>query len=499
MTRVGRREPESTGRGARRRSRDTTVTRALVRTSAFRAMLPAMLRAACVFVVALALLAPLATAGEIEERAPAPKSPPLTWFRSESKDGLNYAWKVPKDYDGKTPRNLTVILHGTGMNWQWGPANNPAGVFRPGDIVVSVDGTSPGQEKARLFLGEKKDSDAFASFLGEMKSAFAVKDVFLYGHSQGGFFVVYFAGEHPELVTGVVAHASGAWNWSKMEKKVQKVAIAFMHGTLDPVVPYGQSPGSRDAYAKAGFDLLLLRRLENYNHWPNAVRATECLDWCEGITTSDPAAALAAAKRILTPKKADEYQWEAVVTFSGARAVLRRFENKTPFGDAALVAEASALAKKIEEHAARHVKALEADVPSKKELVLGGEWLGHLVALREDFRGVDAVESYVKKIGYDDALAGQSKPAGTIFKAWYDSNDEKKTFETVVDSIDDAFLVEGFPVELGSKMDAWKSGAKKLKIDDKTLKKFARFEAWKTGWSKGLARYEKLWKEWKGP
>jgi predicted esterase len=456
--------------------------------------------------VALILAAPFSSsslaAGDIEKRSPAPDAPAHKWFQSTSKAGLNYAWHVPKDYDGKTPRNLTLILHGTGLDWQWGPANNPVDVFRPDDIVVSVDGTSPNGD-SRLFLDQKKDFDAFADFVGEMKTAFAVSGIFLYGHSQGGFFVVKFAGEHPELVTGVVAHASGAWLGSKMTAPVKKVAIAFMHGTKDPVVPYGQSPGSRDAYAKEGFKLLYLRRLQNYNHWPNAVRATECLDWCEGMTTADPKVALEAARRILKPKKADEYQWVTVVGFAGARDVLRRIEGKgpAPFKDVdpKVAADALEMVKKLEEHAAKHVKALEKDVASAKELEKCGEWLGHMVSLREDFRGVDAVEAYMKKIDYDGVLASQSKAAKAVFDAWYQEKDEKKIFETILNSIGGAFLVEGFPPELAEKMDAWKSKAKQLSIGDKALKKFADFTAWKTGWEKGLQRYESAWNDWKGP
>jgi len=457
--------------------------------------------------IAFALVASLsfdaANADEMPKKKPDAKAAAHTWFADESKGGLKYAWELPDGYDGKTPRNVTVILHGTGLDWRWGPANNPAGVFRPGDVVVSVDGTSPGQNQSRLFLGEKKDADAFAAFLNELRASFAVKDVFLYGHSQGGFFVVYFAGEHPDMVAGVVAQASGAWNWSKMGAPVKKVAIAFEHGTLDPVVPYGQSPGSRDAYAKEGFKLLHLRRLQDWNHWPNALRATECLDWCEGMTTDDPTVALDCARRILAPKKADQYQWKTVVGFSGARDVLRRFESKgpAPFAtvDAKLAASAADVTKKLEEHAAKHVKALEKDVASRKDLKLGGEWLGHLIALREDFRGVDAVEAYVKKIGYDDALESQSKSAGVIFGAWYDEKDTKKIYETIVGAIDDAFLVEGYPPELTSKMDEWKNDAKKLGIGKKPLEKFASFEAWNNGWKKGLERYQKLWEDWKAP
>jgi len=450
-----------------------------------------------------ATLASITAAKEIVSRAPAVGAPAQTWFRSESKSGLQFAWKIPKGYDAKSARNLTVILHGTGLDWQWGPANNPIDDFRPDDIVVSVDGTSPGQGTSRLFLGEKKDAESFAEFLAELRAGFSIDKTFLYGHSQGGFFVVYFAGEHPELVSGVVAHASGAWNWSKMGNPVKKVAIAFMHGTLDPVVSYGQSPGSRDAYEKAGFKLLHLRRLQNYNHWPNAVRATECLDWCEGMTTEDPAAALAAAERIVTPKKADQYQWETVVGFSAAHDVLRRFDAKGNSAfrelEAKVAASAADLLKRIEEHATKHVKVMQKDVSSKKDLKSSGDWLGHLVALREDFRGVEAVESYIKAIGYDDVLASQSKASGAIFKAWYGSGSEKQIFEEVVDNIDDAFLVEGYPSALAEKMEAWRLKAKSLDIDDKLLKRFAAFKAWQTGWQKGRESYEDVWKTWKGP
>jgi hypothetical protein len=219
------------------------------------------------------------------------------------------------------------------------------------------------------------------------------------------------------------------------------------------------------------------------------------------MTTSDPANALQSAKRIVTPKKADDYQYETVVGFSAARDVLRRFEAKGSFADAEakIVEEAQALLKKIEGHAAKHVQVLEADVKDRQALVHGGDWLGHLVAAREDLRGIDALETYAKEIGYDNALADCTKASGAIFKAWYDSKDEKKTFDVVVNSIDDAFLVEGLPSDLVQKMETWKSDAKKIGLDDKQGKKFAAFAAWKNGWKKGLERYEKLWREWKGP
>lgn len=455
-------------------------------------------------VLALVTLVLAARAADLPEKSPSADAKAHTWFQSTSKAGLRYAWLVPEDYDGRSKRDLTVILHGTGLDHRWGPANHPAGVMRPDDVLVSVDGTSPGPNDSRLFLGEKKDAAAFEAFLAEMRAAFAVERVFLYGHSQGGFFVVYFAGEHPDSVAGVVAHASGAWSHSKMGAPVKKVAIAFQHGTADPVVPYGQSPGSRDAYADAGFTLLRLRRMQGYNHWPNAVRSTESLDWCDGMTTGDPARALAAARRMLAVKKPDEYAYEAVADFTGARDVLRRLEKKgaAPFAEVPeeIARDASALASQVEAEGAKHVAALEKSVKARKDLTLkGASWLGHLVALREDFRGVDSVEAYVKKIGYDAELASESKASRALFDAWYGTGAPKDVYEAIVANLPGAFLVDGLPVELVERMESWKSGAKGLGIDAKLLKKHADFDAWRDGWKSGSDAHRAIWKRWKGP
>jgi len=453
--------------------------------------------------VVLACLAdPSARAADPPERAPDAQAKPLEASAWKSKDGLRYTWVLPKGYDPAQPRALTVILHGTGLDYRWGHWNNKPGVFRPDDVVVSVDGTSP-DGAVRVFLGEKKDVEAFAAFLAEMRATFAVDRVFLYGHSQGGFFVCHFAGEHPDQVAGVVAHASGAWSHSKSGKSVDPVSIAFLHGTADPVVPYAQSPGSRDAFAKAGRPLLHLRRLAGYNHWPNAVRATETLDWCDGMTAKTPEHALACALAILRAKKPDEYQWETVVGFAGARDVLRRIEGEGPAPFAEVAAETARTAQewsaKIEAHGALHVAALRKTLPKKKGFELDGKpWLGHLVALREDMRGVDSVEALFAELGYDDLAAGHAKATKTFFDAWYQPKPPKALFEAALECLPKAFLFEGMPHDLAEKMKEWKSDSK-LGASAKALKSWPLFEAWEQGWKDGAQTYEALWKQWKGP
>lgn len=457
----------------------------------------------------LALLLPLLVAapaqnGDPEVRSPAPGPAHVAW-QSKSEAGLRYVWWLPEGYDGKKPRNLTVILHGTGLDYRWGYWNNKPGLFRPDDVVVSVDGTSPGQGESRLFLGEEKDADAFRDFLAEMRSAFAVDRIFLYGHSQGGFFVTYYAGLHPETVAGVVAHACGLWNWTETGKKSRGVAVAFLHGTGDPVVPYRQSPAGRDALLEAGYGHVLLRRMPDYVHWPNAVRANECLDWCEAVTADDPDRALALAAELLRPKGADEYQYEIPPAYAAAADVLRRFrgEGADPFGGlpSTLQDRANELLSALDRHAADVVKALEKQ--AGKKLDLGKEPpLAALRAFREDFRGVEPAERWLQKLGFDKADEKAAKAAGAIFDAWYaEKKADGERFAEIAAALQDAWLADGLPPELAARMLEWEGQAKSLELDKKALGAWKKHgEPWRKGWEPRVRdEYFRWCADWKLP
>ena len=142
------------------------------------------------------------------------------------------------------------------------------------------------------------------------------------------------------------------------------------------------------------------------------------------------------------------------------------------------------------------MQALKKHVATKKDLRLNDKpWLGHLVSLREDFRGVDSVEEYMKEIGYDQTLQRQSKSASKILKAWYNEKDPDKIFRVVLKEMPAAFLYEGYPPTLRKKMKEWHKKQKKLSKKDK--KAWKRFQAWEQSWDGGLKAYEKIWKAWK--
>ena len=111
-------------------------------------------------------------------------------------------------------------------------------------------------------LQSEKDLERLHELHEELKGIFNVRATFLYGHSQGSFFSFLYAGAYPDEVQGLVGQASGVWIGTQAMKKGHHQAIVLMHGTRDPVVPYGQSVGGLDFYEEAKYPLARLRSLE---------------------------------------------------------------------------------------------------------------------------------------------------------------------------------------------------------------------------------------------
>lgn len=451
----------------------------------------------------LCALTHFARAAELEQREPKLDAPAQKYFAWTSTGGLRYAWRVPRELRAGRPVHLTVICHGTGLDHRWGPANHPAESFRPLDIVVSLDGPTPSGD-SRLFMGEPDDVASVSEFLSELRQRFPIAAVFLYGHSQGGFFVAHYAGERPQDVAGVVAHASGAWAQTKLGKSAHKVAHSFLHGTLDPVVPFVQSVGARDQYVESGYPLVRLRRLERYNHWPNAVRACEELDWCQGMTTSNAVEALACAERILATKGPDEYQWSTAVGFGAAREVLERLLGRGPASlpgaDEATQARARELLGALDEHVAKHVEELRKELGKNRAMALdGGAWLGRLAALREDARGFETLEALAAELEFDKRLEKHAAAARKLRATWYSDRAPAKKYEELVDALPACYLIEWLPPELAEELAKWREQEKQLGASKKTSKGYEAVEQWKKGWSDGYEAYARLWRKWKPP
>ena len=430
-----------------------------------------------------ALLAP-------QEAAATPRSAPaeaalgkvLAWT---SKDGIPFEYRVPKEYDAARGANLVVVLHGNGLDQRWTFWNHPADEFRVDDIVVSPDGTSPhAGTKANEFLDGEKDIERFAALLEELKTHWNVRQTFLYGHSQGSFFVFHFAGHRPQTIDGVVGHASGKWASSPQPKNGKHLAIGVLHGT-DDHVPYAQGWHAAKSYREAGYPLVHLRTLFDWPHRPNWVQAQQMLAWCEGTTSDDPARVASAMETLSDPKAPmglDAAALHAVAArlaeMEGASDADRRRAARRAAAVDALCAE---LCSTVERGMGR----------GKAPRAAGEEWLGIAIRLVEEFEGVPALTTF---------LGGKGKALVTVRKAADDAlaeywrqreRDPADALGAGLDLLENGWLSYRCP-EVSKDVEKWLGQARELKLPKRTQERAREvLDAYAKGRSTGFPAFER--------
>ena len=429
-------------------------------------LLPSLLLA-----LALGLGALDAAAGDLKEKEPSPKATGEAYLW-KAKDDLVFAYRIPKGYDEAKGANLTVILHGSNLTHGWGFANHDVKTFRPDDIVVSPDGTTPNGQGGFNFLGEAKDAKRFKAFLDELRERLRIQRVYLYGHSQGSFFALYFAGEYPDEVDGVVAHASGVWTWTQQGKKGHHQAIVLMHGTQDPVVPYGQSVGGYASYVDAKYPMVRLCSLEGWNHWPAehngpVPHTSQELAWCEGMT-SDDAARLEACLDFLSEAKSKERH-----DYAALRDVAARIADLEAAPDA-LRQRAAKAVEAVDVLSLAHVSALE--IPAKAEFE-GGAWPVHLAVLLRSFRGVPACETL--REAWKKVLERHEKDAIKHLRKYWAAlrkEDRKEAFQEGAAALEKGFLhYECWDRTFLDNLAAWRKDARALGLRKGDTKDYDAF------------------------
>jgi len=421
-------------------------------------------------VVVLLLLGCLceARAGEIPEKAPSAKvKGKLQKWTSEG--GLVCHYRLPKKYDAKEGANLTVILHGSNLDHRWGFANHPYKTFRPDDIVVSPDGTTSNGRGGFNALGQRKDAKRFHAFLEELKSLLKVKRTFLYGHSQGSFFALYYAGEYPEDVDGVVAHASGVWTQTRLGKKGHHTAIVLMHGTQDPVVPYVQSAGGISSFVDAKYPICRLRSLEWWNHWPAEVNGpvphtSQQLAWVEGMTTDDPKRLAACWEVLGKVKNAEQHDYAGAYT-------LAQHIVQVDGAPAKLLGSAEKAIQTIDALVQAHIDAM--DLPKRLDLEDDDRFARFAFFMRR-FDGIPACDAFVESFAKE--LKKHRKQGIEHLKKYFPAlqkGDKAKAFEEGVLAIQTGWLwPECQDNPLRKNLEAWRKDAKKLKLSKKSVKTY---------------------------
>ncbi len=458
-----------------------------------------LVRAVCVGgVLAIGILASAPDAAAAERAPAVAAGKNKSWEEIHewtSKGGVTCSWRGPREVaDADAGVNLTIILHGSNLTHGWGFANHGAASFRPDDLVLSPDGISPNGNGGFNFL--EGDARKAHALLEEVKGLVNVRSVFLYGHSQGSFFALTWAGEFPEEIQGVVAHASGIWRSSRRGKKGHEQAIVFQHGTQDPVVPYGQSVGGFEALRDAGYPLLRLRSLEWWNHWPAehngpVPHTSQQLAWVEGMTTADPARLEACLDVLAEPAAGQMGQHDFAGLWSLAGHVAAH--------DAApekLRKRAGKLRERVEKLAAAHVDALQ--LPAKVELEKK-PWVGHLPVFLRAFQGLPACDELAA--AQEDLLALHQKDAVAHLKKHYAAlkpGKEAKAFEEGVAAIETGFLWrECWNIDFRNRLREWRQEAKDLGLGKKAVRAYdALFDDFEKAVISGSEEFEKINRKW---
>jgi len=424
-------------------------------------------------------------AEEREQKAPGPdaKGAVYGW---KAADGLAYEYFVPKSYDAGKGANLLLILHGSNHDRRWGFANHEAGAFRPDDVIVCPDGTTPNGKGGFNFMKDEKDLKRVHALQDEIKKTFKIRATYLYGHSQGSFFSFLYAGAYEADVQGLVGQASGPWAGTQTSPKHFHQAVALMHGTADPVVPYFQSVGGLSFYRDAKYPMAHLRSLEGWNHWPNQNQTAMELAWCEGMTSDDPERVAAAFD--LLDKAPDESGFDRDP--SATWAVAKRIATLAGASDD-LKARAAKSQQAVEDLAKRHVDAIAASLgKGKGDKVEDAAWVGHLPLFLRDFEGVPACDAFAKD--WNDKIAKERQNAGKSLDEYWRTRqkDPAKAFAAGTEVVRDGFLwFRAADAEFLKALGDWRNDAK-LKLPAAATKAYDDVvPAFTSGRKKGVDEY----------
>lgn len=444
------------------------------------------------------MLGLLAAGAEGQEKPDNPAADPKgaspgTTAQWQAADGLKYEYHVPSGYDPERGANLTLVLHGNGLDHRWTFWNHPVGEFRPDDLLVSPDGTTFVKgTNANEFLGESKDAARVHALIEELKATWKVRQVFLYGHSQGSFFAFYYAGAYPDEVDGVCGHSSGVWNWTTLSSKGHRQAIGLMHGTSDGNVPYGQSWWGRKVYRERDYPLVHLRTLFDWGHPPHWHQAQLQLAWCEGMTSDDPARVDACLTALGHPDMPMGLDWSALWAVADRLAQDKRATDEQR-------ARAASAAAAVDELAGRHAAAIQASLgkaginglKTVGEDPSGAAYVGHVLRLIEEFDGVPACEAWRKEAGRVlDALAKQGEDS---FGDYQRERQESpaKAFKAGLELIDEGWTHYDAP-QVAKQLERWAADPKADFSKGDAKRWAAVVEAYRAGLKAGFEAYEQL-------
>lgn len=158
-------------------------------------------------------------------------------------------YQLPGAYDGETPLPAVIVLHGYGAN---GAAQSmylglPRLARTEGFYLVTPDGTTDSggrrfwnaTDACCDFAGTGVDDVAYIlGLIDELEALVPVSDVYLVGHSNGGFMSYRMACEHPDRITAIASLAGSDYLGDEDCVPDGTVAVLQIHGDMDPTIEY---------------------------------------------------------------------------------------------------------------------------------------------------------------------------------------------------------------------------------------------------------------------
>ena len=160
---------------------------------------------------------------------------------------------VPAGYSADSPAPLVVLLHGYTSSGKGQSAYMKFGdlVDKYGFLFVAPDGTvEESGRKVRfwnatdaccnMYGSAVDDSTYLSNLIAEVKKQYSVdeRQVYLVGHSNGGFMSHRMAMDHPETIAAIASLAGAAPSELIGAKPDSPVSILQIHGTKDSVIRY---------------------------------------------------------------------------------------------------------------------------------------------------------------------------------------------------------------------------------------------------------------------
>jgi hypothetical protein len=248
---------------------------------------------------------------------------------SNAGDRLRYTWALPKGFSREKPRDLVTLIHNTEQDVMWGHDNYPPGSLGDDLISVAIDGTTDRDDGTRVFAPRPTDIVIYRDFILEMTRTIPCRRIIHYGLAEGGMFATVFGGRFPALSMGIIAHNSGSAQISATKGGVLGVPIVLLAGTDDEQYRMARSLAAREAYEFDGHKMVFVHILPKWQDQPCPAAVRHGVDLCVGLATDDPEEALDRAERLMRPGETVRGK-PVPPALHMARAVLKRVDLEPP-------------------------------------------------------------------------------------------------------------------------------------------------------------------------